>query len=74
MNETNKKYNYTQGEKIYFNMGPGLPSGWGKVCGCQGPIVIIELDQPIKNYPFTCLYIVDKCICDPPSTIPFIGK
>ena len=65
-----KKYKFTQGQRVYFNMGPKAPTGWGKVCGAQGPIVIVELEQPIKNYPFTHAYVVDTCISEP-TEIPF---
>lgn len=66
-----KKFKYTQGQRIYFNMGPKLPCGYGKVCGVVGPIIIVELELPIENYPFTHFYIIENQISSDPTDIPF---
>lgn len=68
-----KKYNYTQNQRVYFNLGATLPCGYGKIAGVVGPVLIIELEQPIKDYPFTHFYILDSQISEP-STVPFVGK
>jgi hypothetical protein len=61
------KYKHKEGDKVYFEMGEKLPSGWGKVCGIVGPIIIIELKEKIPNYPFTHTYIIDSQIKEPPK-------
>ena len=60
MNETEKKYK--QGDRVYFEIGENQPSGWGKVCGVIGPIVIVELKDTIGNYNYTHFYILDAQI------------
>lgn len=60
---------YKQGERIYFSIGEGLPSGYAKIAGCQGLIYIIEMEGPIKNYPYTHIYVVDNQIVQPPITL-----
>jgi hypothetical protein len=64
MNETNNK---KQGDRVYFVMGDKLPSGWGKVCGSVGPVIIIELETPIQGYNFTHTYILDAQVKEPPK-------
>lgn len=68
-----KTYKYVQGQRIYFNMGPGLPCGYGKICGVVGPVIVVELELPIKDYPFTHFYILDSQITEP-TIIPFINN
>lgn len=48
-------------------MGEKLPSGWGKVCGAIGPVLIIELEIPIAGYDFTHTYVLDAQIKTPPK-------
>ena len=57
---------YKQNDRVYFEMGDKLPSGWGKVCGVVGPVVIIELEVPIKGYDFTHTYVLDAQIKEAP--------
>jgi hypothetical protein len=64
---TNTKY--TQGQRIYFEMGEKLPSGWGKVCGVVGPVIIIELEVPITGYNFTHSYILDAQVKPAPAEV-----
>jgi hypothetical protein len=67
MNETNNK---KQGDRVYFEMGVQLPTGYGKVCGSVGPVIIIELEAPIKGYEFTHTYVLDTQIKTPPVETP----
>lgn len=62
-----EKFKYNQGEVVYFVMGEKLPTGYGKVCGSVGPVIIIELQQPIEGYPFTHTYVMDAQIQEPPK-------
>ena len=62
------EYKYNKGDRVYFSMGEGLPSGWAKIAGIQGLIYIVEVEEPIKGYPFTHIYIVDNQVVDPPAT------
>jgi len=62
MNETK----YKQNDRVYFEMGGPLPSGWGKVCGSVGPVIIIELEVPIAGYEYTHTYVMDAQIKEPP--------
>lgn len=65
---------YKQNDRIYFSLGEKLPSGWGKVCGVIGPVIIVELEQPIKGYDFTHTYIVDAQVTTPPlATTETVG-
>jgi len=57
---------YKQNDRVYFEMGDQLPTGYGKVCGSVGPVIIIELEVPIKGYDFTHTYILDNQIKTPP--------
>ena len=61
------KPQYKQGDRVYFDMGEKLPTGWGKVAGVVGPVIIIELEVPIKGYSFTHTYILDAQIKTPPK-------
>ena len=61
------KYKYNQGDRVYFSLGESLPSGWGKICGIQGLVYIIELESAVNDYPFTHLYIVDNQVVEPPK-------
>ena len=61
---------YKQGDRVYFEMGEQLPSGYGKVCGSVGPVIIIELETSIKGYDFTHTYILDAQIKTPPVETP----
>lgn len=67
---TTKTVKYNQGDRVYFSMGEGLPTGWGKVCGFVNPVVIVELEKPIANYAYTHIYILDKQIVDAPKETP----
>ena len=63
------KYKYNQGDRVYFSMGDKLPKGWAKVCGSVGsvgPVLIIELEEKIDNYPYTHFYIVDAQVTTEP--------
>jgi hypothetical protein len=51
-------------------MGEKLPTGWGKVVGMVGPVIIIELEKPITGYPFTHTYILDAQVKEPPKETP----
>jgi len=61
---------YKQNDRVYFEMGPQLPSGWGKVCGSVGPVLIIELETPITGYAYTHTYVLDAQIKTPPASEP----
>lgn len=50
-------------------MGVQLPTGYGKVCGSVGPVIIIELEAPIKGYEFTHTYVLDAQIKEPPVEV-----
>lgn len=63
-----RKEKYNQGERVYYEMGQNLPTGWGKVAGVVGPVIIIELEKPINGYPYTHTYILDAQIKEPPKT------
>ncbi len=70
MADTNTNtFEYNQGDRVYFSMEDGMPSGWGKVCGMVGPIIIIELEKAIASYPFTHIYIIDRQIKEPPKEV-----
>ena len=62
------KTKYKQGDRVYFEMGEKLPSGWGKVCGSVGPVIIIELETPISGYAYTHTYVLDAQIKKNPPT------
>lgn len=57
-----KTFKYSQGDRVHFSMGDGLPNGWGKVCGIVGPVIVVELEQAIAGYPFTHTYVIDSQI------------
>jgi len=76
MNDT-KKYKYNQEDRVYFEMGEGLPKGYAKICGCASqemPTIgrqwIVELEEKVGSYPFSCIVIFDVMIKDPPLPIP----
>ena len=58
---------YKLNDRVYFSLGENKPSGWAKICGVQGFVIIIEPEQPIKEYPYTHIYVVDSQIIEPPS-------
>jgi hypothetical protein len=58
---------YKQDERVYFRLADDKPEGWATVAGVQGFIVIIKPEQPIKDYPYTHLYVVETQIVDPPD-------
>jgi hypothetical protein len=60
MTETTTKRN--QGDKVTFNLSEKVIGLTGKVSGVMGPIIIVNLDMPIKDYPYTHIYIVDAQI------------
>ena len=51
---------YKQGDRIYFCLGKDKPTGYAKICGVQGFVVIIEPEQPIKDYAYSHIYVVDS--------------
>lgn len=67
MSESKNKY--SQGQRVYFSLGENLPSGWGKIAGVQGLVIVIELETPIKDYIYTHIYIIDTQIVDPPAAV-----
>ncbi len=58
---------YKQNERIYFEMGPQLPSGFGKVVGMVGPVIIVELETPITGYNYTHTYVLDSQVKPSPT-------
>jgi hypothetical protein len=62
-----KTYKYKQDERVYFNVGEGLPKGYGTVNGILGPIIILKMETAIKDYPFTHIYVTDNQIMPPPA-------
>lgn len=62
-----KEKQYNQNDRVYFQLGENLPSGWGKIVGNQGLIYIIELEKLIPSYSFTHIYIIDNQIIEPPK-------
>jgi hypothetical protein len=62
------KNKYNQDDKIYFDMGENLPKGFGFVNGVFGPIIIVRVMEPIKDYNYTHIYVVDKQITTPPQS------
>ena len=63
------KPKYKQNDRVYFEMGDKLPTGWGKVTGVVGPVIIIELEKPIQGYTFTHTYVLDAQIKEPPKEV-----
>jgi len=57
---TNTKY--TQGQRIYFDLGKDKPKGWATIEGHQGFVIIIKPEEPIPDYKFTHLYVVETQI------------
>lgn len=66
---TEKKYNMNetikQGDSVKFNLNETIKDLTGKICGKLGPIIIVELDVPLKGYEFSHIYIVDSQIVKP---------
>ncbi len=60
---------YKQDERVYFRLADDKPEGWATVAGVQGFIIIIKPEQPIKDYPYTHLYVVETQIADPSEVI-----
>jgi hypothetical protein len=56
----NDKHTKKQGDKIKFKLKEVELSG--EVNGEVGPILIVKLDTPLKDYPFTHIYIIDSQI------------
>jgi len=71
----NKKYEYSDGQKIYFNID-GRIKGWGFIRGCTGdfPTIgkqwIVQAEEPApydtNNYPFPCLSVFSVQIKNEP--------
>ena len=59
---------YKQGNRVYFNLGEGAPSGYAKVCGVMGPMIIVQPEEAIKGYAFSHIYVIDSQIVDPDQT------
>ena len=57
----NQKYTKKQGEKVKFNLNDKIQLT-GEINGQIGPMIIVKLDVPIKDYPFTHIYIIDAQI------------
>ena len=56
---------YKQGDRVFFTLSADR-NGWGKVCGLVGPVIIIELEQPLEKYDFTHIYVLDTQISGEP--------
>jgi len=61
----NNKYN--QDDRVFFSLGENKPSGWGTVCGIQGFVIILKPDEPIKDYEFSHIYVIDSQITTEPK-------
>lgn len=61
--------NLKQDQTVYFNLGENKPQGWAAVSGVQGFVVIIKPLEPLPDYPFTHLYVVDSQIVKPPNEV-----
>jgi len=62
---TNSKY--TQGQRVYFDLGENKPKGWATIEGHQGFVIIVKPEEPISNYDFTHIYIIDTQIVAEPT-------
>ena len=51
-----------QGDKVRFDLTEKIVDINGIVCGKIGPVIIVELDGPLKGYEFTHIYILDTQI------------
>lgn len=59
---------FTQGQRVYFDLGDGKHEGWASVHGHQGFVIIIKPEKKIKGYDFSHMYIVDSQVStSPPS-------
>ena len=76
-NNTEAKYRYKLGDRVYFSMGQGI-EGWAKIVGCStqpmegmGRGWIVEVEEPFpfdkSVYPFTHIVIFDVMIKEPPA-------
>ena len=60
---------FTQGQRVYFDLGDGNHEGWATVHGHQGFVIIIKPEKKIKGYDFSHMYIVDSQVStSPPDT------
>jgi hypothetical protein len=55
------KYTRKQGETVKFKLSETIELT-GEVNGQIGPMIIVKLNTPLKDYPFTHIYIVDSQI------------
>jgi hypothetical protein len=62
-----KEYKFKLDQRVYFKLGENLPFGWAHVSGAFGFVIIIEPEIPIKDYPFTHIYLIDTQIVEPPT-------
>lgn len=60
---------YEQNQKVYFRLGEGKPEGWGLVEGVQGFVVIVRPLFTIPDYKYSCIYVVDSQIGNPPAEV-----
>lgn len=63
------EYKYIQDQRVYFKLelDDEKLEGWGTVCGQRGFVVIVKTEVPVKNYPFTHIYLINTQIVEPPS-------
>jgi hypothetical protein len=59
---------FTQGQRVYFDLGNGQHEGWATVHGHQGFVIIIKPEKKIKGYDFSHMYIVDSQVSTSPPT------
>ena len=65
---------YKQGQRVYFNMGDGKPSGWALINGVQGFVVILSPEKPLPNYEYTHFYAIDSQLSDGPTEKPVVAE
>ena len=58
--KTNVRRN--QGDKVTFNLNEHIIGLTGKVAGVLGPVIIVELDMSLKDYPYSHIYVIDTQI------------
>lgn len=58
-----------QDQTVYFNLGENKPQGWATVSGVQGFVVIIKPFDPVPDYEYTHLYVIDTQIVSPPADV-----
>jgi len=60
-----EKTKYKQGDSLTFNLNETVKDLTGKVCGKVGPMIIVELSEPLKGYEFSHIYILESQISEP---------